>query len=425
VNRGILILTSIGIVGAAMTTSCASARQTEAGAGAATPVAPATVPRLILMRGEWLAESKRRLAAGDGELRPAFDALLDSARAALAAPALSVMQKRRMPPSGDKHDYMSLAPYWWPDPTKPNGLPFIRRDGEMNPESRVDHDGTRLQRTISNVEALALAWYFTGDPKYATRAAGDLRVFFLDSATRMNPNLNFGQAVLGVNDGRGTGIIDTRTLPQLVDAVRLLDGAPGWTAGDRDGMVAWSRDYLRWLLESPHGRDEQAATNNHGTFYDAQVAALALFVGDSALARRTIGVSATARLAAQVKPDGAQPLELERTRPLHYSLFNLDAYTMLAEMGAHLGIDLWGATTPSGGNLSKALLYIAPYADRSKPWPTPQVSPAGADDFLASLRRGASALGGSAADSLRADLRLLPVSLRSIDRSRLAYPEVP
>ena len=132
----------------------------------------------------------------------------------------------------------------------------------------------------------------------------------------MNPNLRFAQAVLGVTEGRSFGIIDTRDMPELVDAVRLLENAPGWTQRDTDGMTAWCRAYLTWLLESKNGTEERAATNNHGTFYDEQVAALALFVGDTALARKTIDESGTSRIANQIDADGKQKRELDRTRPV-------------------------------------------------------------------------------------------------------------
>src|SRR5205085_8206895 len=197
--------------------------------------------------GDRLADAKRALLAGDEELTASFVALLDSALVAYSAQPLSVMQKKRVPPSGNKHDYMSMAPYWWPDTTKPNGLPFIRRDGEMYPESRTDHDGLRLQATIERVRSLSLAWYLTEDARYAQAAAKHLRVFFLDSATRMNPNLEYAQAVLGVNTGRGTGLIDTRTLPDLVDALRLLEGSPAWSASDASEMTGWCRAYLNWM----------------------------------------------------------------------------------------------------------------------------------------------------------------------------------
>src|SRR4051812_19980512 len=135
--------------------------------------APLTVvvPQTILLHGERVAEAKRALLAGDEELTASLVSILDSALAAYNAEPLSVMQKKRMPPSGNKHDYMSMAPYWWPDTTKPNGLPFIRRDGEMYPESRTDHDGLRLQATIERVRSLSLAWYLTEDARYAQAAA--------------------------------------------------------------------------------------------------------------------------------------------------------------------------------------------------------------------------------------------------------------
>jgi hypothetical protein len=306
------------------------------------------------------------------------------------------MQKGRTPPSGDKHDYMSMAPYFWPNPATPNGLPFVNRDGQVYPESRKDHDGLRMQQTISRVHALALAWYLSRDAQYAQAAAKHLRVFFLDAATKMNPNLNFAQAVLGVSDGRNFGIIDSRDMPALVDAIRLLEGAPGWSVRDTEGMTVWCRAFLTWLLESKNGTEERLTTNNHGVFYDEQVAALALFVGDSAIAKRTLGESARARIADQIDKDGKQNRELERTRPLHYTLFNLDAFTMLAEMGRHVGVDLWHWTAPNGGSIRKALLFAAPYADSTVKFPKADIAENGASEFVPPYRRAAAQLGDSA-----------------------------
>jgi hypothetical protein len=403
----------VAVATAAAATSCAHPSTPM------TAPASAAAPRTILVRGERLLTARRLVAAGDPTLRAAYAALIDSARAALDDAPVSVTQKSRTPPSGDKHDYMSLAPYWWPDSTKPGGLPFVRRDGLVNPESRVDHDGWRMYAMMKRVEALALAWWFTGEARYAEGAARHLRVWFLDPASRMNPNLRFGQAIPGVTEGRGIGIIDTRYMPQIVDAIRLLEGAPGLTPAERAGLVQWCRDYLRWMLESPQGTEERAAENNHGVFYDEQVAALALFVGDSAVARRTLRESAPSRIASQVARDGRQPLELERTRPLHYSLFNLDAFTMLAEMGRHEGIDLWRYAGPRGGTLLDALRFVAPYADSTVKWPTPQVSNATPDVFIVPLRR---ALAETGDPQFAAALRELPSDIRTTDRLQLLYP---
>jgi hypothetical protein len=410
-------LIGLGLSGGAGRMYCQNAQRPDANLKSSE-----SAPRTILMRGERLAESKQLFANRDASLTPTFDAVLESARAALAAAPLTVMQKGRTPPSGDKHDYMSMAPYFWPNPTTANGLPYVNRDGEMNPESRKDHDGLRLQQTVARVHALALAWYLTGDAKYAQGAAKHLRVFFLDTATRMKPNLNFAQAVLGVSEGRSFGIIDTRDMPALVDALRLLDGAPGWTARDMDAMVVWCRAYLTWLLESKNGTEERATTNNHGVFYDEQVAALALFVGDSALAKTTLGESAKNRIASQIDSDGKQKREIDRTRPLHYSLFNLDAFTMLAEMGRHVGVDLWHYTAPDGGSIKKALLFVAPYADSTVKFPKTDIAEQGPGEFVAPLRRAVAQLGDSAFGRA---IEHVPLAIRIKDPDAVNFPLEP
>ena len=314
---------------------------------------------------------------------------------------------------------MSLAPYWWPDTTKPDGLPYVRRDGEVNPESRIDHDGTRFQSMAHAVQALGLAFYLTDKPQYASRAAELLRTWFVDTATRMNPNLRYAQAVLGVNDGRGIGIIDLRDVPALLDAVTLVEASPAWRLSDRDAFHKWCVDYLSWLQDSKNGRDERDADNNHGTWYDAQVAALALFVRDTTTARETIGTRTRQRIAMQIRPDGSMPLELARTRPLHYTLFNLDAFTQLAEMGRLVGVDLWHYVPDNGGGLFAALRAVAPYADASKPWPTQQVTPATPDVFLAPLARAAYVTHDPA---FRRALMTLPPSVTSTSPLMLLYP---
>lgn len=352
------------------------------------------IPRTIVARGELVADAKHLIESQNVYLLPAYRSLLADADRALLRGPFSVMQKERLPPSGDKHDYMSLAPYWWPDSTKADGLPYIRRDGVVNPKSRTDHDGLRFLEMTDAVEALALAWYFTGEPRYSTRAATLLRAWFIDPATRMNPHLRFAQGIPGITDGRGIGIIDLRHIPRLVDAIRILTPSRALPASDSSALVEWSREYLRWLTESENGKQEKAELNNHGTLYDTQAASLALFVGDTALARNVLD-SARSRIAAQVAADGSQPHELDRTRPLHYSLFNLDGFTQLAEMGRHVGIDLWRYGASQGGSIAGALAFIAPYSDTSRKWGKPDVSPVAPDVLSIAFRRGAAALGDS------------------------------
>ncbi len=375
----------------------------------------------ILLRRDLLAMGKQRARVGDARYKPAYDELLRDADAAMKLPPFTVMAKHRTPPSGDKHDYMSLAPYWWPDSTKPNGVPFIRRDGEVNPESRLDTDSPRFLRFADAVEALTLAYYMSDEAKYAARAELLLRTWFLDSATRMNANLRFAQAIPGVTEGRGIGIIDTRNLATIIDDVLLLHGAPGWTAADETGIRNWMRAYLDWLQTSPQGKEEAIQRNNHGTWYDAQLASIALFVGDTALARRTIANAGPTRIATQIEADGRQPEELARTRPIHYSLFNIEPFARLAELGRHVGVDLWRYKAPNGASLLQAVRFVSPYFDTTVVWSGKEVTPAHPEEFLRTVRQAATVYQDSGID---AALQRMPRNALVTDRSILLYPAV-
>jgi len=300
--------------------------------------------------------------------------LMRSAEEALTTGPLSVMQKGRVPPSGDKHDFFSLAPYWWPDPAKPNGLPYIRRDGEVNPESRRDVDDGLFDRMYTSVTTLVEAYQTTREERFAARAALLLRVWFLDPATRMNPNLDYGQAVPGLYDGRGEGIIVTRRLTGMLDRVRSLEVSPAWTAADKAGLKNWCSAFTTWLRTSRNGRAEAAAKNNHGTWYDAQLVALLLYADRQNEARTVIETSTMKRLAAQIEPDGRQPQELQRTRAWSYSVMNLDGWFTLARLADRVGIDLWHYQTKDGRSLQAALDYLVPFAGDTKKWPHSQIT---------------------------------------------------
>jgi hypothetical protein len=299
--------------------------------------------------------------------------LLDDAGKALAEKPFSVTEKAVLPASGDKHDYLSLAPYAWPDPRRPDGLPYVTRDGQTNPERDTIADHVYFSRIAQLTETLGLAYYFTGDESFVRQAALLLHTFFVEPATRMNPNLNFAQGVRGKENGRASGIIDTAGIARLVDGVRLLFDSPSLSQDDRDGLLGWFRDYLTWLRESDLGRKEGQAKNNHGTWYDVQIVSLALVTGQVDLARETLQFSRKRRIGRQIDPDGRQPEELQRTKSWHYSIYNLQAFVALANLGDRAGVDLWRYQTPDGRSIRKALDWLIPFAVGDKPWTTPEI----------------------------------------------------
>jgi hypothetical protein len=372
----------------------------------AQPDAQAT-PRVFLFDGAQLAAARQRVRAGDAALAPALRKLEGDARAAMSVGPVAVTDKKHTPPSGDRHDYMSLAPYWWPDPSKPDGLPYIQKDGQRNPAIYEITDAANLKRLSATAETLAAAYYFTGDEQFAARAALLLRTWFLDERTRMNPHLQYAQAIPGTNTGRGTGIIESVYLIYVVDAVGLLQGSANWPEADDRALRDWFAKYLEWMQESENGKFEAAAKNNHGTWYDAQVATFALFTGDKDLARKTIELVPAKRIAVQIEPDGRQPLELKRTKAWSYSLMNTRGLMILARLGEQVGVDLWRHESPDGRGIRKALNYLAPYATGEQKWPHEQINgfrPEGA----AVLMRRAARVYGAEFDGVAKTLPPLP-----------------
>ncbi len=285
----------------------------------------------------------------------------------------SVMDKNVLPPCGNKHEYLSLARYYWPDPSKPDGKPYIKKDGEKNPDNDLISDDKNFDDLIAAVNDLSWAYYFTNENKYAEKAVQLIRFWFLDTATYMSPNLNHAQVRTGIDTGVSTGIIDTHNLPQMLDAIGLLHSSAIWKLSDESGMKQWFDDYLYWLLNSNNGKKEREAKNNHGTFYDMQVASIALFCGQKKVADEILK-NDFERLAWQVEIDGKQPLELSRTLALSYSTFNLEAWFRLASIAEKNGVDFWHYETKDGRSLKKALVYLIPFVVDGKPWEYKQIN---------------------------------------------------
>ncbi|MGB6150601.1 MAG: alginate lyase family protein [Pricia sp.] len=321
-----------------------------------------------------LAIVKSEIEKKNPKYRLAYEKLLKSAEIKLAEGPYSVMQKSRTPPSGDKHDYLSLAPYWWPDPDKSDGLPWIRRDGEVNPMTKGSNvDDPVKDDFFSSLESLSWAFYFAKNSKYADKIVELLETFFLNPATRMNPNLNFAQGVPGKSEGRGFGIIEFAGISRVVTAIEILEAGDAIPQEKAQALRDWLSDYLQWLQTSELGIFEKERLNNHGTMYDVQEVGLLLFLHREAEAKAVLETVKTQRIAPHIMADGTQPEELKRTKSLSYSILNLSGLTQLAYFGQRLGVDLWNYKPPKNGGIQQAYDFLYPYALEKKKWKRQQL----------------------------------------------------
>jgi hypothetical protein len=334
------------------------------------------IPATLVLNGPALSKNRTLFnKEQDGSIGSAVGELTSQAEKILAAGKLySVLDKKQIPPSGDKHDYMSQAPYFWPDTTKPDGLPYLHRDGERNPELSKLSDSSELSRVVVESETLALAFCFTGDEKYARHSALLIRTWFVDTKTRQNPNLNFGQGIPGRATGRSYGLIETRDLYRVIDSAILLQPSRSWTQADHRNLKRWFADFLQWMIDSPIGKDEADERNNHGTFYDVQVIAYSIFTGKPEQARKQITVTKE-RIGSQIEPDGKQPHELARTLSWNYTNMNLLGFFTIARLSESLGVDLWSYQTGDGRGIRKAFQWLLPFIEDEKAWSYKQIKP--------------------------------------------------
>lgn len=324
--------------------------------------------RLAYYNDSLLAELKTGKASRQVlGLESALRALKTHAEEYLPNPVYSVVYKTTLPPSGDIKDYWHPAPYAWPNPNTADGLPYIHKDGERVPGTRmyepesVKYDRTSIQRMFDETAALALAGYVFDNATYTEKAYRLIRTWFVDPETSMNPNLNFSQVVMGKNDNKGTasGLIETKDLYFLLDAVKLVKRSPNWTRQDDAAMDAWCKAFIEWLSTSEQGLKEERAKNNHGNAYDLQVYALAAYLGDIDTMYE-VTVRAMSRLKSHVEADGKQPHELRRTTTAHYTSFNLHLWVSLhALIRNTAGLSLIDAEQHYGEHKRRSALKLA------------------------------------------------------------------
>ncbi len=320
---------------------------------------------------EHMKKVKKEVKDTKSSIHPAFEKLITDAESALTSGPFSVTYKNSVSPGGTKHDYMSRGPYWWPDSTKPGGIPYIRRDGVHNPEAGIDRN--QFGGLVSSTRSLALAWYFTGEKKYAVKAADLLRIWFLDTATLMNPHLEYAQSIPGITKGRGIGIIDFRGMYTLVDVISLLKCSGLMNQSELDGIEKWFSDFFTWLTTSSNGKDEDNARNNHSVAYDVIVTSIARFLGNDEYVVRKISEIPFRRIDPMIEADGRQPEELARTNGWGYSVMNLNQFFDAGEIGLKSGLNIFEYKNPEGGSLKGALDFLIGFIGNKEEWKWQQI----------------------------------------------------
>lgn len=320
--------------------------------------------RTFMWRPAWL----ERIAADSKRSRE----IIKAAEAALGRSPYSVTDKPRILPGASANDYASIGPYWWPDPKRDDGLPYYRRDGEVNPERNGPaFDKGRLSALGADVEALAVAYYLTSEERFAEQGAKLLRAWFLDPETRMNPNMNFAQGIPGKVDGRGEGLIEASDFSTIIESIGLLGPSPALTKADHAGLRQWYANFAQWMATSDNGLAQMRKGNNHGIFFDFYLSHFAIFAGMDTVTRNIVDRFPTERLARQMDAKGRFPHELKRTRSWHYSNYLVGGAARLATIGECTGQDLWNTTLEDGRGLRTAHEYLGSFVKDMRAWPFP------------------------------------------------------
>ena len=336
-----------------------------------------------------LERTRTRYQQNDPAVAPVINALLANAERALTDKPYSVVYKKHtLPGVTDPHEYVSLAPYYWPNPDTPKHLPYIAKDGQRNPEFK-DYDADNLMQLTDHVDTFVLAYFFTGEQKYADRTALLIKTWFLNPDTAMNPNLEHCQSQPGINDAFHSGIIESRRFIDMIDAACLLRGNSAWSADDNAAFKKWIGQYNHWMKTAKVALEEDVAPNNHGTWYDVQVASYDVYTGDMGNAKKILEAAKEKRIGSQIKADGTQPEELKRTKAFWYCEFNLNALAQLCNIGRHpaVQVDLWNYESPKGGSMKKAIDWLIPYAAGEKEWTHQQIEGLSAKEFLVPVRQ--------------------------------------
>lgn len=319
---------------------------------------------------EWMAQVKKACKKGNCQYSAAINALTADADETLTKEPLRLTEKKNIPSDITLNDYVSFPPSWWPNSVSPDGLPYVRRDGEINPAHNADCK--QLQMMAERVRALSLAWFFTGEKKYATQAAKQLKSWFIDPQTRMNPNLSFAQSIPGRSEGRATGIAEAQPLAQLIEPILLLETSPAMQETDFQEIKNWYSEFFNWLINSQQGSDAANYPNGNAISYDFQTITIAHFLGDTQFVMDKLTEIPALRIGRMIDAGGKQPAELNRNESFSHSVANLENWFDLGEIGLKYDIDIFSYKSETGASLQQALDFLCGFLGNRDNWQWPQ-----------------------------------------------------
>jgi len=329
--------------------------------------------RFLYFNNEEIQKIKQAIKSHDERIMPLVKDLKKQADKMMRKGPWAITSMQAPSASGDPHDYYSEGRYWWQNPNDPDGK-YIRKDGLTNRDAFRAH--TKMLGEVYNaVYYLSMAAYYLGDQKYADHAGKIISAWFLNPETKMNPNMNFAQAIKGVTPGRGAGIIDMHNYCMFPVAINLLKASGKWNDKDYNGLKDWFRQFLEWMQTSKNGIHEKNTGNNHSTWWAAQVIAYSIFLNDTSIYNKLIEHIKSDLIAKEIKPDGSCPKEEARTKSLHYTVFNQDAFSILCTMASLRGVDLWNYSTLESGSVKKAIDYALPYLQGNRKWEKENIVP--------------------------------------------------
>lgn len=331
--------------------------------------------KVYVIEFEALEALQKSIKKGDEKAVEDYNKLIKKADTLLDVDGFSVVNKVGIPLSGSKHDYMSIGPYWWPNPETSDGLPYIRKDGEINPETRNNYtDFTANESFISAVKTLANAYYHSDNKQYADKSLELINIWFLNEDTKMNPNVNYGQYIPGKTDGRCFGIIEFGDIKEIIKFLELAKDRGVLDKNTEDGMFHWFSVYSNWLKYSDLGKEEATRKNNHATHYDVQLLSILVYLNKIEEVKNYLSTTTKARIFSQIEPDGSQPLELARTKSFSYSVMNLHGFLQLAIIGQKVGVNLWDMSSEDGRSIKAGYHYLLPYLANEKKWEHQQIA---------------------------------------------------